>query len=224
MILTTYWQSTMSSSTIAATKLAVCMTFLAIWARVLARLATYIPSAAAAERSSIMYESLSTWQIDWWLRFVVSYQQSISLLFFSWSEVSTYFIFMTVLIKVAERQIDLSTETDKSSLQSSLAIFFTMKNLRSANNLSALIISNFVPVIVNILCRLREHSVHLPARAWIIKYALKPHLDDNSRIIALIIEAAIRQRTRFSILVVDMRTKFVQLMCFSITKVRSKKK
>jgi hypothetical protein len=72
---------------------------------------------------------------------------------------------MTVLIKVAERQIGLSTETGEPSLQSSLAIFFAMKNLRSANNLSALIISNLVPVIVNILCRLRKHSVHLPARA-----------------------------------------------------------
>ncbi len=214
----------MSSSTIAATKLAACMTFLAIWARVLARLATYISSAAAAERSSIMYESLSIWQIDWWLCFVVSYQQRSPLLFFSWCEFSTYFIFMTVLIKVAECQIGLSTETGEPSLQSSLAIFFVMKNLRSANNLSALIISNLVPVIVNILCRLRKHSVHLPARAWITKYALKPHSNDNSRIIALIIEAAIRQRTRFLILIVDMKTKFVQLMCFSTTKVRSKKK
>lgn len=171
-----------------------------------------------------MYKSLSIWQINWWLCFVVSYQQRSSLLFFSWCEFSTYFIFMTVLIKVAECQIDLSTETDESSLQSFLAIFFVMKNLHSANNLSALIILNLVSVIVNILCRLREHSVHLSARAWIIKYVLKSHSDDNSRIIALIIEAAIRQRTRFLILIVDMRTKFVQLMCFSITKVRSKKK
>jgi len=72
---------------------------------------------------------------------------------------------MTVLIKIAECQIDLSTETNESSLQSFLAIFFVMKNLYSANNLSALIILNLVSVIVNILCRLRKHSVHLSARA-----------------------------------------------------------
>ena len=72
---------------------------------------------------------------------------------------------MTVLIEAAERQIDLSTEADGPSLQSSLAIFFIMKDFRSANNLSALIIPDFVPVIINILCRLRKHSVHLSARA-----------------------------------------------------------
>jgi hypothetical protein len=72
---------------------------------------------------------------------------------------------MAVLIKAAGRQIGLSTEAGGPSLQSSLAIFFTMKDLRSADNLPALVIPDFVPVIVNILCRLREHSVHLPARA-----------------------------------------------------------
>lgn len=131
---------------------------------------------------------------------------------------------MIALIKVARRQIDLLTKIGEPSLQSSLAIFFTMKDLRSTNNLLALIILDLVLVIVNILCRLREHSVHLLARAWITKYVLEPHLDDNSRIIALIIEVAIRQRTRFLILVVGMSTKSIQLMFFLITKVRSKKK
>ncbi len=72
---------------------------------------------------------------------------------------------MIALIKVARRQIDLLTKIGEPSLQSSLAIFFTMKDLRSTNNLLALIILDLVLVIVNILCRLREHSVHLLARA-----------------------------------------------------------
>lgn len=49
----------MLSLTIAVTKLAICMTFLVIWARVLARLAIYISLTAAAEQSLIMYKSLS---------------------------------------------------------------------------------------------------------------------------------------------------------------------
>ncbi len=88
-----------------------------------------------------------------------------SLLFFPWSEFSTYFIFMAVLIKAAGRQIGLSTEAGGSSLQSSLTLSFIMTDLRSASNFPALIISEFIPGIVNILCRLREHSVHLSARA-----------------------------------------------------------
>lgn len=130
-MLTTYWQPAMSSPAIAATEVAACMAFLAIWARVLARLATYIPPAAAAERSSVMYGSLSTWQTDWWLHFVVSYQKSSPFLSFPWSEFSTYSIFMAVLIKAAGRQIGLSTEAGGPSLQSSLAIFFTMKEYTS---------------------------------------------------------------------------------------------